>query len=250
MNDETKNETNFGYKKVNPNEKPDLVKGVFDSVSNKYDLMNDLMSVGIHRLWKKATIQMSNLKKGDDVLDVAGGTGDLAILFSDLVGEEGSVYLSDINESMLEVGRDKTIDSGNTNISSLVADAETLPFPDDSFNCISIAFGIRNVTNKDKALKDFYRCLKPGGRLLVLEFSKPESALLSDLYDLYSFNVLPHLGQWIAGDAESYQYLAESIRMHPNQEEFKKLMDDAGFLNTQFQNMTGGIVALHSGDKA
>jgi demethylmenaquinone methyltransferase/2-methoxy-6-polyprenyl-1,4-benzoquinol methylase len=193
---------------------------------------------------------MSNLKKGDDVLDVAGGTGDLAILFSDLVGEEGSVYLSDINESMLEIGRDKTIDSGNTNISSLVADAETLPFPDDSFNCISIAFGIRNVTNKDKALKDFYRCLKPGGRLLVLEFSKPESALLSDLYDLYSFNVLPHLGQWIAGDAESYQYLAESIRMHPNQEEFKKLMDDAGFLNTQFQNMTGGIVALHSGDKA
>jgi demethylmenaquinone methyltransferase/2-methoxy-6-polyprenyl-1,4-benzoquinol methylase len=151
---------------------------------------------------------------------------------------------------MLEIGRDKTIDSGNTNISSLVADAETLPFPDDSFNCISIAFGIRNVTNKDKALKDFYRCLKPGGRLLVLEFSKPESALLSDLYDLYSFNVLPHLGQWIAGDAESYQYLAESIRMHPNQEEFKKLMDDAGFLNTQFQNMTGGIVALHSGDKA
>ena len=227
-----------------------MVKGVFDSVSNKYDLMNDLMSVGIHRLWKKATIQMSNLKKGDAVLDVAGGTGDLAILFSDLVGDEGSVYLSDINESMLEIGRDKTIDSGTTNISSLVADAETLPFPDNSFDCLSIAFGIRNVTNKDKALQDFYRCLKPGGRLLVLEFSKPESALLSDLYDLYSFNVLPHLGQWIAGDAESYQYLAESIRMHPNQEEFKKLMDDAGFLNTQFQNMTGGIVALHSGDKA
>ena len=250
MNDENKNETNFGYKKFNPNEKPDMVKGVFDSVSNKYDLMNDLMSVGIHRLWKKATIQMSNLKKGDAVLDVAGGTGDLAILFSDLVGDEGSVYLSDINESMLEIGRDKTIDSGTTNISSLVADAETLPFPDNSFDCLSIAFGIRNVTNKDKALQDFYRCLKPGGRLLVLEFSKPESALLSDLYDLYSFNVLPHLGQWIAGDAESYQYLAESIRMHPNQEEFKKLMDDAGFLNTQFQNMTGGIVALHSGDKA
>mgnify|MGYP006061611113 FL=1 len=250
MNDENKNETNFGYKKVNPSEKPDLVRGVFDSVSNKYDLMNDLMSVGIHRLWKKATIQMSNLKKGDTVLDVAGGTGDLAILFSDLVGDEGSVYLSDINESMLEIGRDKTIDSGTTNISSLVADAETLPFPDNSFDCLSIAFGIRNVTNKDRALQDFYRCLKPGGRLLVLEFSKPESTLLSDLYDLYSFNVLPHLGQWIAGDAESYQYLAESIRMHPNQEEFKKLMDDAGFLNTQFQNMTGGIVALHSGDKA
>ena len=249
MNDVTKNETNFGYKKVNPKEKPDLVKGVFDSVSNKYDLMNDLMSVGIHRLWKKATIQLSNLKKGDVVLDVAGGTGDLAILFSELVGIEGSVYLSDINESMLQIGRDKSIDSGSSNISSLVADAETLPFPDASFNCISIAFGIRNVTNKDKALKDFYRCLKPGGRLLVLEFSKPESDLLSNLYDLYSFNVLPHLGQWIAGDAESYQYLAESIRMHPNQEDFKSLMDDAGFKNTAYQNMTGGIVALHSGNK-
>ena len=249
MNDETKNETNFGYKKVNPKEKPDLVKGVFDSVSNKYDLMNDLMSVGIHRLWKKATIQLSNLKKGDVVLDVAGGTGDLAILFSELVGIEGSVYLSDINESMLQIGRDKSIDSGSSNISSLVADAETLPFPDASFNCISIAFGIRNVTNKDKALKDFYRCLKPGGRLLVLEFSKPESDLLSNLYDLYSFNVLPHLGQWIADDAESYQYLAESIRMHPNQEDFKSLMDDARFKNTAYQNMTGGIVALHSGNK-
>jgi demethylmenaquinone methyltransferase/2-methoxy-6-polyprenyl-1,4-benzoquinol methylase len=249
MNDETKNETNFGYKKVNPNEKPDLVKGVFDSVSNKYDLMNDLMSVGIHRLWKKATIQMSNLKKGDDVLDVAGGTGDLAILFSDLVGEEGSVYLSDINESMLEIGRDKTIDSGNTNISSLVADAETLPFPDDSFNCISIAFGIRNVTNKDKALKDFYRCLKPGGRLLVLEFSKPESALLSDLYDLYSFNVLPHLGQWIAGDAESYQYLIESIRKFPSQEKLTNLVTEVGFRQVKYRNLTQGVVAMHSGWK-
>jgi demethylmenaquinone methyltransferase/2-methoxy-6-polyprenyl-1,4-benzoquinol methylase len=249
MNDKSEKEADFGYKKVNPNEKPDLVKGVFDSVANKYDLMNDLMSVGIHRLWKKATVQMSNLKENDAVLDVAGGTGDLAILFSEIVGNQGKVYLSDINEKMLEIGRDRVLDSGLLNVKSLVADAEDLPFPDNSFDCISIAFGIRNVTNKDKALKEFHRCLKPDGRLLVLEFSKPESSLVSDLYDLYSFNVLPHLGQWIAGDSESYEYLAESIRMHPNQDEFLKLMDEAGFTNTEYQNMTGGIVALHYGDK-
>ena len=249
MNDKSKKEADFGYKKVNPNEKPDLVKGVFDSVANKYDLMNDLMSVGIHRLWKRATVQMSNLKENDTVLDVAGGTGDLAILFSEIVGNQGKVYLSDINEKMLEIGRDRVLDSGLLNVKSLVADAEDLPFPDNSFDCISIAFGIRNVTNKDKALKEFNRCLKPDGRLLVLEFSKPESSLISDLYDLYSFNVLPHLGQWIAGDSESYEYLAESIRMHPNQDEFLKMMDDADFINTEYQNMTGGIVALHYGDK-
>ena len=249
MNDKSEKEADFGYKKVNPNEKPDLVKGVFDSVANKYDLMNDLMSVGIHRLWKKATVQMSNLKENDAVLDVAGGTGDLAILFSEIVGNQGKVYLSDINEKMLEIGRDRVLDSGLLNVKSLVADAEDLPFPDNSFDCISIAFGIRNVTNKDKALKEFHRCLKPDGRLLVLEFSKPESSLVSDLYDLYSFNVLPHLGQWIAGDSESYEYLAESIRMHPNQDEFLKMMDEAGFTNTEYQNMTGGIVALHYGDK-
>ena len=249
MNDKSEKEADFGYKKVNPNEKPDLVKGVFDSVANKYDLMNDLMSVGIHRLWKRATVQMSNLKENDTVLDVAGGTGDLAILFSEIVGNQGKVYLSDINEKMLEIGRDRVLDSGLLNVKSLVADAEDLPFPDNSFDCISIAFGIRNVTNKDKALKEFNRCLKPDGRLLVLEFSKPESSLVSDLYDLYSFNVLPHLGQWIAGDSESYEYLAESIRMHPNQDEFLKMMDDADFINTEYQNMTGGIVALHYGDK-
>ena len=249
MNDKSEKEADFGYKKVNPNEKPDLVKGVFDSVANKYDLMNDLMSVGIHRLWKRATVQMSNLKESDTVLDVAGGTGDLAILFSEIVGNQGKVYLSDINEKMLEIGRDRVLDSGLLNVKSLVADAEDLPFPDNSFDCISIAFGIRNVTNKDKALKEFNRCLKPDGRLLVLEFSKPESSLVSDLYDLYSFNVLPHLGQWIAGDSESYEYLAESIRMHPNQDEFLKMMDDADFINTEYQNMTGGIVALHYGDK-
>ena len=249
MNDKSKKEADFGYKKVNPNEKPDLVKGVFDSVANKYDLMNDLMSVGIHRLWKRATVQMSNLKENDTVLDVAGGTGDLAILFSEIVGNQGKVYLSDINEKMLEIGRDRVLDSGLLNVKSLVADAEDLPFPDNSFNCISIAFGIRNVTNKDEALKEFNRCLKPNGRLLVLEFSKPKSSLVSDLYDLYSFNFLPHLGQWIAGDSESYEYLAESIRMHPNQDEFLKMMDDADFINTEYQNMTGGIVALHYGDK-
>ena len=171
MNDKSEKEADFGYKKVNPNEKPDLVKGVFDSVANKYDLMNDLMSVGIHRLWKKATVQMSNLKENDAVLDVAGGTGDLAILFSEIVGNQGKVYLSDINEKMLEIGRDRVLDSGLLNVKSLVADAEDLPFPDNSFDCISIAFGIRNVTNKDKALKEFHRCLKPDGRLLVLELS-------------------------------------------------------------------------------
>ena len=167
MTDEKNNKTHFGYKNVNSKEKPDLVKEVFDSVSNKYDLMNDLMSLGIHRLWKKATIQMSNLKKGGKVLDVAGGTGDLAILFSELVGDSGKVYLSDINEKMLEVGRDRVIDSGCNNIENLVADAEDLPFQDEEFDCISIAFGIRNVTNKEKALKEFNRCLKPGGRLSV-----------------------------------------------------------------------------------
>ena len=250
MNDKSKKEADFGYKKVNPNEKPDLVKGVFDSVASKYDLMNDVMSVGIHRLWKKATVQMSNLKANDSVLDVAGGTGDMAILFSEIVGDQGKVFLTDINEKMLEIGRDRVLDSGLLNVKSLVADAEDLPFPDNSFDCISIAFGIRNVTNKDKALEEFYRCLKPRGRLLVLEFSKPESNLLSDLYDLYSFNVLPHLGQWIAGDSDSYEYLAESIRMHPNQEEFLKLMNDVGFKSTEYQNMTGGIVALHYGDKS
>ena len=250
MNDKSEKEADFGYKKVNPNEKPDLVKGVFDSVASKYDLMNDLMSVGIHSLWKKATVQMSNLKANGSVLDVAGGTGDLAILFSEIVGNQGEVFLTDINEKMLEIGRDRVLDSGLLNVKSLVADAEDLPFPDNSFDCISIAFGIRNVTNKDKALEEFHRCLKPKGRLLVLEFSKPESNLLSDLYDLYSFNVLPHLGQWIAGDADSYEYLAESIRMHPNQEEFLKLMNVAGFQNTEYQNMTGGIVALHYGDKS
>ena len=249
MTKENKNETHFGYKKVNSKEKPDLVKEVFDSVSNKYDLMNDLMSLGVHRLWKKATIQMSNLKSGNSVLDVAGGTGDLAILFSDLVGESGTVFLSDINEKMLKVGRDRIIDSGCNNVLNLVADAETLPFEDEKFDCISIAFGIRNVTNKDQALNEFYRCLKPGGRLLVLEFSNPEYNWLSELYDLYSFNLLPKLGQWVAGDSKSYEYLAESIRMHPKQDEFLEMMNEAGFKNTEYQNMTGGIVALHFGEK-
>ena len=249
MTKENKNETHFGYKKVNSKEKPDLVKEVFDSVSNKYDLMNDLMSLGIHRLWKKATVQMSNLRNGNSVLDVAGGTGDLAILFSDIVGKSGEVFLSDINEKMLKVWRDKIIDSGCNNIQNLVSDAEDLPFEKEKFHCISIAFGIRNVTNKEKALKEFYRCLKPGGRLLVLEFSNPEYNWLSDLYDLYSFNLLPKLGEWIVGDSKSYEYLAESIRMHPSQEEFLKMLNHAGFNNTNYQNMTGGIVALHTGEK-
>ena len=183
------------------------------------------------------------------VLDVAGGTGDMAILFSEIVGDQGKVFLTDINEKMLEIGRDRVLDSGLLNVKSLVADAEDLPFPDNSFDCISIAFGIRNVTNKDKALEEFYRCLKPKGRLLVLEFSKPESNLLSDLYDLYSFNVLPHLGQWIAGDSDSYEYLAESIRMHPDQDTLKQMYLDAGFDRCQYHNLSSGIVACHVGYK-
>jgi demethylmenaquinone methyltransferase/2-methoxy-6-polyprenyl-1,4-benzoquinol methylase len=242
-------DTNFGFKKVNKDKKPTMVKGVFDSVAENYDLMNDLMSFGIHRLWKRGTIELTNLREGDSVLDVAGGTGDLSILMSDLVGETGEIILSDINERMLKLGKARSLDKNKLNIKTAVADAENLPFCDEKFNCITIGFGIRNVTNKDKALKDFYRCLKPGGRLLVLEFSKPDLPVISDLYDFYSFKILPKLGKFFAQDEESYQYLAESIRMHPSQEEFKKMLESVNFKNVSYDIMSAGIVTLHLAHK-
>jgi demethylmenaquinone methyltransferase/2-methoxy-6-polyprenyl-1,4-benzoquinol methylase len=244
-------QTHFGYQQVEESEKAGLVAGVFDSVADSYDVMNDLMSAGIHRVWKRFTIEVSAVRPGQRVLDIAGGTGDLAAKFSELVGSDGEVVLADINGSMLRVGRDKLLDRGyHGNISYVQADAETLPFPDNHFDIITIAFGLRNVTHKDAALESMLRILKPGGRLLVLEFSKPESQLLSRAYDAYSFKVLPMLGKLVAGDSESYQYLAESIRMHPDQETLKQMMEEAGFARCEFFNMTGGIVALHRGIKA
>lgn len=244
------NTTHFGYKTVNTGEKQGMVAGVFHSVAAKYDLMNDLMSAGIHRIWKRFTIELSGVRSGNSVLDIAGGTGDLAAKFSKLVGPEGRVVLADINDSMLKVGRDKLTDRGLVgNIEYTQANAEALPFPDNTFDCITIAFGLRNVTDKDKALRSMLRVLKPGGRLLVLEFSKPENELLSKAYDTYSFSILPAMGKLITNDAESYRYLAESIRMHPNQETLKGMMEEAGFARCEFHNMTGGVVALHKGIK-
>jgi demethylmenaquinone methyltransferase/2-methoxy-6-polyprenyl-1,4-benzoquinol methylase len=249
MSDEDK--THFGYREVKSDDKASLVANVFHSVADRYDVMNDLMSAGIHRLWKRFTIELSAVRPGHRVLDIAGGTGDLAAKFSELVGPEGEVVLADINESMLQVGRDKLIDQGiHSNVSYVQANAETLPFPDNHFNCITIAFGLRNVTDKDKALASMFRVLKPGGRLLVLEFSKPGNELLSRAYDTYSFKVLPVLGRMVAGDSDSYQYLAESIRMHPDQETLKDMMENAGFVSCDYHNMTGGIVAVHRGIKA
>ena len=246
-----KDTTHFGYKEVDKTAKAGMVADVFHSVASRYDLMNDLMSAGVHRIWKRFTIELSGVRKGNAVLDIAGGTGDLAAKFSRIVGPEGRVVLADINDSMLQVGRDKLLDTGHQgNIEFVQADAQFLPFPDDSFDCITIAFGLRNVTEKDTALRSMLRVLKPGGRLLVLEFSKPESELLGKAYDAYSFRVLPFMGKLVANDSESYQYLAESIRVHPDQETLKGMMEDAGFSRVEFHNMTGGVVALHKGIKA
>lgn len=242
--------THFGYQQVGVGEKASRVAQVFRSVAPKYDLMNDLMSMGIHRVWKRFTIELAGVRPGQRVLDLAGGTGDLAIKFSRIVGDQGHVVLADINDAMLSVGRDRLFDSGcahNTQVAQV--NAEALPFADNSFHCITIAFGLRNVTDKDKALASMLRVLKPGGRLLVLEFSKPIHEPLSKLYDMYSFSVLPTLGRAIAGDADSYRYLAESIRMHPNQDTLKGMMENVGFEQCEYFNMTGGIVALHRGFK-
>ena len=246
-----KDTTHFGYQTVDKDDKAGMVAGVFHSVAARYDLMNDLMSGGIHRIWKRFTIELSGVRRGNAVLDIAGGTGDLAARFADLVGDQGRVVLADINDSMLRVGRDKLIDGGHAgNIEFVQADAQDLPFPDDSFDCVTIAFGLRNVTDKDRALRSMLRVLKPGGRLLVLEFSKPGNEVLSKAYDTYSFKLLPLMGKLVANDSESYQYLAESIRMHPDQETLRDMMEDAGFSRCEFHNMTGGIVAVHRGVKS
>ncbi|MFB2538216.1 MULTISPECIES: bifunctional demethylmenaquinone methyltransferase/2-methoxy-6-polyprenyl-1,4-benzoquinol methylase UbiE [unclassified Acinetobacter] len=242
--------THFGYKTVNTDEKAQKVAEVFHSVASKYDLMNDLMSFGVHRLWKRFAIQMSGVRRGQHVLDIAGGTGDLAKVFSREVGEQGHVVLSDINQSMLDVGRDRLLDAGCTNVAFVLANAETLePFKDESFDLVTISFGLRNVTDKDAALQAMYRVLKPGGRLLVLEFSKPVFEPFAKLYDAYSFTALPLMGKLVANDSESYRYLAESIRMHPDQRTLKSMMENAGFQNCDYHNLTGGIVAVHRGFK-
>jgi demethylmenaquinone methyltransferase/2-methoxy-6-polyprenyl-1,4-benzoquinol methylase len=242
--------THFGFQTVEKNEKESKVASVFHSVAQQYDVMNDLMSFGIHRLWKRFTIDASGVRPGNKVLDLAGGTGDLTAKFSQLVGREGKVILADINSSMLNVGRDKLRDRGLVqNIEYVQANAQYLPFEDNTFDVITIAFGLRNVTDKDMALRSMFRVLKPGGRLLVLEFSKPEHELVNKAYDFYSFNILPKIGELVAKDGDSYQYLAESIRMHPDQETLKTMMDAAGFEQTSFKNLTGGVVALHKGYK-
>ena len=243
--------THFGFTTVNRDDKEQLVRGVFDSVASRYDVMNDLMSAGIHRLWKRFTIELSAVRPGQTVLDIAGGTGDLSARFSTLVGAQGKVILADINASMLAVGRDKLLDAGAFgNLHMVQCDAQTLPFLDNSIDCITIAFGLRNVTDKQLALESMERVLKPGGRLLVLEFSKPTSALLQKVYDTYSFRILPMMGRLVANDEDSYRYLAESIRQHPDQETLLGMMEEAGYVDCQYHNMTGGIVAVHRGIKA
>ena len=242
-----KDTTHFGFKEVDRQAKAGLVADVFHSVASRYDLMNDLMSGGIHRVWKRFTIELSGVRSGNAVLDIAGGTGDLAARFADIVGPEGRVVLADINDSMLKVGRDKLLDNGRLgNLEFVQADAQCLPFPDDSFDCVTIAFGLRNVTHKDIALRSMLRVLRPGGRALVLEFSRP-ARWLAPFYDWYSFNILPRLGSAVAGDAASYRYLAESIRKHPDQDSLLAQMHEAGFTQSDYFNLSAGIVALHRG---
>jgi len=242
--------THFGFETVNVEEKAERVRTVFDSVASRYDIMNDLMSFGIHRLWKHIAVDLAGVRSGMKVLDLASGTGDLASRFAGLVGPEGEVVMSDINLAMLEEGRKRMVDDGHAgNVEYLQIDAETIPFPDNSFHVVTIAFGLRNVTDKDQALREMYRVLKPGGRALVLEFSKPVSKPLEKLYDFYSFKALPLMGRFVARDADSYRYLAESIRMHPDQETLREMMEAAGFERCDYHNLTGGIVAVHRGFK-
>jgi len=240
----------FGFSEVPLEEKVKKVKGVFDSVDAKYDVMNDVMSFGIHRLWKRHAIELSGIRPGNKVLDLAGGTGDLTKAFAKRVGKTGQVVLADINESMVRVGRDRLINEGVMgNVDYTITNAEALTYPDNTFDLVTISFGLRNVTNKDKALAEMARVLKPGGQLMVLEFSKVTQPLLAKAYDFYSFNILPKMGKLIANDEASYQYLAESIRMHPDQETLKQMMLDAGFDKADYLNMSQGIVALHRGWK-
>ncbi|HCK82146.1 MAG TPA: bifunctional demethylmenaquinone methyltransferase/2-methoxy-6-polyprenyl-1,4-benzoquinol methylase UbiE [Candidatus Competibacter sp.] len=242
--------THFGYQKVAPDEKARKVAGVFDSVAGKYDLMNDLMSFGVHRLWKRFAVRLCGVRAGERVLDLAGGTGDLSGRLLSRVGPRGWVVLSDINANMLAEGRRRLVDEGVVgNVAYVQADAETLPFPANSFDCITIAFGLRNVTYKDRALSAMHAALKPGGRAVILEFSHPVAPGLKPAYDLYSFSVLPVLGKLVANDAASYRYLAESIRMHPDQQTLLGMMEAAGFERCQYFNLSGGIVAAHRGYK-
>jgi len=241
--------THFGYKDVPVDDKAGLVKGVFDSVASRYDIMNDLMSGGMHRLWKRYTIQHANARPGHVILDLAGGTGDLAREFARIVGPSGHVVLADINAAMLEHGRRRLVDAGVAgNVELAQVDAEALPFADNTFDRVTIAFGLRNITHKEAALAEMHRVLKPGGKVLILEFSQPSRAI-KPAYDLYSFKILPLLGKLVAQDPESYQYLAESIRMHPDQQTLLGMMQDAGFERCRFNNLTAGIVALHTGYK-
>jgi len=244
---DTDNTTHFGYQSVAADEKAGLVKDVFDSVATRYDIMNDLMSGGLHRLWKRHTVNQAAARPGDVILDLAGGTGDLARAFAKKVGAEGHVVLADINAAMLRQGRTRLVDAGVAgNLSIAQVDAQNLPFADSTFNCITMAFGLRNVTDKDAALRSMFGTLRPGGKAMILEFSEPSKAL-KPAYDLYSFKVLPLLGKLVARDSDSYQYLAESIRVHPDQETLKSMMEEAGFERCRYENLAGGIVALHIG---
>ena len=246
----SKKTIDFGFSEVPLEEKVKKVKGVFDSVAGNYDIMNDVMSFGIHRLWKRHAIELSGIRPGNVVLDLAGGTGDLTKAFAKRVGKTGRVVLADINESMVRVGRDRLTNEGIIgNVNYTITNAEALTYPDNTFDLVTISFGLRNVTNKDKALEEIYRVLKPGGQLMVLEFSKVTQPLLAKAYDFYSFNILPKMGKLIADDEASYQYLAESIRMHPDQETLKQMMLEAGFDKAEYLNMSEGIVALHRGWK-
>ncbi|QWF69605.1 bifunctional demethylmenaquinone methyltransferase/2-methoxy-6-polyprenyl-1,4-benzoquinol methylase UbiE [Methylomonas paludis] len=244
------NTTHFGFKQVPKQEKVALVRGVFNSVASQYDVMNDLMSLGIHRIWKRIAVQLANIREGYHVLDLAGGTGDLTILFEKRVGKHGEVVLADINSEMLRTGRDRLINKGlSGNIRYAQVNAECLPFADNTFDCVCIGFGLRNVTDKDAALRSIYRVLKPGGCAIVLEFSHPIDPITEKVYDFYSFNLLPKIGAVVAKDEDSYRYLAESIRMHPKQEELKTMMEAAGLERCEYFNLTQGIVAIHRGYK-
>ena len=242
-------QTNFGFRQVEEKEKANLVEDVFDSVSKNYDLMNDLMSFGIHRLWKKIAVETSGLRENFKVLDLAGGTGDIVKLMRSKISDQGSIILSDVNWLMLKEGRNRLIDQGIEDIQIAQIDAQHLPFKENTFDLVTIAFGLRNVTNKQAALESILSSLKPGGKLIVLEFSRPTNEIFRELYDLFSFEVIPKIGELVAQSEESYRYLAESIRMHPTQEELKELMESAGFSNCNFDNLTNGIVAIHSGKK-